>query len=332
MTPLVSVIVPVYNASLYLRECIDSVLQQEYNNIEVIIVNDGSSDNSLEICQEYLYDLRISIYDVANGGVSKARNIGLANAKGEYVVFVDSDDCVSSDYISSMVNGIINNPMSCICCNYTRNRSELSSKDNANSYIVIKRDAVECVLYDDHIGGYVYNKLFKRGILKTNNISFDERICLYEDLIFVLEYFRFVDSIVFIPNNLYFYRNTDGSLSKVKKTLNEKVLSSLWGLENLVLFFERESRGKDDLLYKASQRLLDMSVVYYAKLNFSSLPKNVINIWKNRILGFVSKYRHNISDSLHSSFLHRIVFKYLVYKSIVEGNRNENNRINYNKR
>ena len=96
----VSIIIPVYKAAPYLQKCIETVLHQTYSNIEVILINDGSKDNSLEICKEYAaVDNRIKVFDIPNGGVSNARNMGIENATGDYLMFVDADDWLSEDAI-----------------------------------------------------------------------------------------------------------------------------------------------------------------------------------------------------------------------------------------
>lgn len=101
MNPLVSVIIPVYNVEKYLRRCLNSVIDQEYKNIEIILVNDGSTDNSLEMAISYKEkDKRIKVFSQENQGLSAARNTGLDKSQGEYIIFIDSDDYVSKDYVS----------------------------------------------------------------------------------------------------------------------------------------------------------------------------------------------------------------------------------------
>ena len=102
--PLISIVIPVYNTKTFLAQCVDSILLQTYKNFECILVDDGSSDGSGELCDDYsLKDDRVSVFHIQNGGVSKARNYGIAKAKGQYISFIDSDDFVLADYLETMV-------------------------------------------------------------------------------------------------------------------------------------------------------------------------------------------------------------------------------------
>ena len=101
--PLVSVIVPIYNVAPYLRECLDSVVNQTYENLQIILVNDGSTDESGSIAREYLSDVRVELIYTRNGGLSKARNLGMSEARGSYIYFIDSDDYIELNYIEEMV-------------------------------------------------------------------------------------------------------------------------------------------------------------------------------------------------------------------------------------
>ena len=104
---LVSIVIPVYNAEIYLKKCINSILTQTYKNIQIILVNDGSTDNSAKICEDFLKkDNRIKLINKTNGGVSSARNMGIYNCEGDYIVFVDSDDWIDSRHIEYLVNPI----------------------------------------------------------------------------------------------------------------------------------------------------------------------------------------------------------------------------------
>ena len=101
--PLVSVIIPIYNVAPYLRECLDSVVNQTYQNLQIILINDGSTDESGSIAREYLNDVRVELFFVKNGGLSRARNLGMSEARGAYIYFIDSDDYIECNYIEEMV-------------------------------------------------------------------------------------------------------------------------------------------------------------------------------------------------------------------------------------
>lgn len=120
MNPLISIIVPVYNVEEYLPKCLDSIINQTYKNLEIIVVNDGSTDNSGKICDEYgERDYRIMVIHKANRGVSSSRNIGIKNASGEYILFVDSDDEIEKDYVNVMARAVTNSDCDLVISNIT---------------------------------------------------------------------------------------------------------------------------------------------------------------------------------------------------------------------
>ncbi len=210
---MISVIIPVYNAEKFLKRCIDSILHQKFQDYEIILINDGSTDASRDICTAYAqaHD-NISFIDKPNEGVSSARNCGIKQAKGEYIAFVDSDDYVSPDYLSNLINANQAYEVDLVQGGFR--------KVNAESHDI---EIVKCVeseqvffskgLYFKFLRGFVISKLFKKEIIQKHNIHFDTRITLAEDLCFVLEYCRYVKGIVFIPTADYFYYINEGSAS-----------------------------------------------------------------------------------------------------------------------
>lgn len=185
--PLVSVIVPVYNAEKYLRRCIESILNQDYRNLELILINDGSRDNSLQICREYASsDPRVTVIDKPNGGVSSARNAGINIAKGTYITFVDADDFVSETYLSDFR---ASDDCDIYVQGYTREIPGKSPRINANVY-ELSFDFAELInmLFYSNMILMSWGKLFKTSIVHTNKILFHEGISYGEDRIFNVEY------------------------------------------------------------------------------------------------------------------------------------------------
>ena len=215
MIPKISIIVPIYNAELYLSKCIEHILSQTYTNFELILINDGSSDKSAHICENYANrDFRIKAIQKINGGVSSARNEGLRQSSGEWVCFVDSDDFVDRDYLENF--GIVND-----------SEIELYAQgykiiDTDNS-VIVKRPyeigvfnpetAFEILEISDILNSPGF-KLYKRSIIERYNISFDERISYGEDHIFSLDYFVHVNKTIIRPNCGYNYIRQYSSLTK----------------------------------------------------------------------------------------------------------------------
>lgn len=190
--PLISVIVPVYNSEKYLHRCIDSILSQTHTDFELLLINDGSTDSSGIICDEYAAkDSRIRVFHKSNGGVSSARNLGLDHAKGKYISFVDSDDETYPNYLSVLFQNIDKCDLSYIgilkydvalqkTCEWTHFEEQIIRIDQTDEELIVKNNLLEV--------GYPYGKLFHQKIIETYNIRFDERISYQEDLIFTLQY------------------------------------------------------------------------------------------------------------------------------------------------
>lgn len=212
---MISIITPVYNTEKFLNRCIDSILSQTYSDFELILVDDGSSDSSGDICDKYaLVDKRIKVFHQPNGGVSSARNFGLDRAKGEWVTFIDSDDYVSQslleDYMSRMhsnsdlyVQGFIDVTGG--------NQSKMLEEDR----LVYK----DCFKESEHIRNsiiysYVFNKLFNINIIRRYGISFETNISMLEDTLFVFHYLKHIYSICHVPTANYYYQTNDNSASK----------------------------------------------------------------------------------------------------------------------
>lgn len=213
---LVSVIVPVYNTQDYLDKCIESLLRQTYKNIEVILVNDGSTDHSLEVCKKYAsQDARIAIINKENGGASSARNAGIRVATGEYIMFADSDDYVDENYVREMVDAQSENKDAFVICDLC---GILSDGGLLPFHEKIKESGVFniCDYYRFSkwlILNQPYNKIFALEKVKANNILFKEDLPIGEDIYFNLEYLMHCKKIYFVNKQLYYcLRDRDSSL------------------------------------------------------------------------------------------------------------------------
>lgn len=215
---LVSIIVPVYNVELYLNKCIESILGQTYKNIELLLINDGSTDSSYEICQKWSrIDGRVKILCQENQGQGIARNLGVKKAKGRWIAFVDSDDWVDPRYIEMMMNAIISENADMVKCNYTQFRVKSNGIKTTNFYqtIGIKRE-------DKYIlaeaSGAIWNLIIKRTIITDNGI--EQPACKGQDVAVGLSFCLLAKKIVYVNEALYFYRKerngatTEGGASK----------------------------------------------------------------------------------------------------------------------
>ncbi len=216
-TQKVSIIIPVYNVQTYIEECLKSLLQQTYKNLEIILVNDGSTDNSGIICDKYAEaDTRIRVFHKENGGVSSARNVGLQNVTGDYVTFVDPDDWIEPDMYEKMVMHFDNN-IEAVFCGYWE-----SPEKEMNLSPILHQPEKEGIvngeeaLYQCMIGigyGYftsVWNKMFRTSFLKEYSIFF-ENYSIAEDELWLAKLVPLCDKVYLLPTPFYHWRQRGDS-------------------------------------------------------------------------------------------------------------------------
>lgn len=228
MNPKISVIVPVYKVEQYLPQCIDSILAQTFTDFELLLIDDGSPDNSGRICDEYAaWDFRIRVFHKENGGVSSARNLGLDNARGEWIAFVDSDDWIDDKYLESFIGAGVSEDILFFVQGYCRvgengffKRERFFLQEDLEKTLIVN----EILRY-----GSPWGKLFKRDIIENNGVRFDERISMSEDRLFLFNYLAFVENSRTIEVNEfagYYYRDTLSSLTKRRYDWRQRLLCS----------------------------------------------------------------------------------------------------------
>lgn len=221
MNKKISIIVPIYNAEKTLRRCVLSLMEQIYQNIEIILVNDGSNDNSLSICQGLVrMDSRIVLLNKKNGGVSSARNMGLTRASGDFIMFCDADDWVKPNYCSDMVQNYVDNQLlMCEIERRTKTDQTVPNSETEQCYIE-KISKTKFLEYWNAGLGSPTNKLFEKNVIKENKICFSKDLFLGEDLAFVLFYLKSISgNILLLHKKLYVYQlESINSLSKKTPT------------------------------------------------------------------------------------------------------------------
>jgi len=247
----VSIIIPVYNASKYLRRCLDSVLAQTFSDFEVILIDDGSTDDSGVICDDYTKDVRFRVIHQKNFGVSRARNVGIQESIGKYIVFVDADDYLNPTMLQRMLE-VVRHHDECdvVLCGSTAWESR-----------AIKQ-------YDDFLEFIAFNeiwapwaKMFKRDRIK---VLFDERYSIGEDLWFCYQNSKTLKNFLYIPAKLYVYRKNSGSAMK-RRELRLSDLSCL----DIVLKIIEDPNIKEEL------RIFFMA--YYIKMYYYIFTKRIPN-------------------------------------------------------
>lgn len=238
--PLLSVIIPVYNNELTLSECIDSVIKQTYTNIEIIIINDGSTDNSIGIINSFKenYD-NIIFIDSDNKGVSHARNLGLKKSSGEYIAFVDGDDLVEPNMYKVLIEYYITREdCAFISCGFNSKMS-FENKTHFNCVPVCKK--IDDLFLDDSVQGFVWNKLYKREYIKE--LFFDTSIFAHEDLLFNYYLLKSFPKFYHVDLELYHYRiNENGTMFSKHFSLSK--MSAMTVYEKILQDFKNESMSK----------------------------------------------------------------------------------------
>lgn len=289
---LISIVIPVYNAELYLEECISSILRQTYVYFELILIDDGSTDNSLIICRSFeKKDSRIEVFHQDNSGVSSARNLGIRLAHGEYICFVDADDWIDETYISSFVKSLVKNRNLDLCVQ--------GLKSFENGKIVCEKSFTEALFESRDIlaaleGGLIhfrgpYCKLFKISVLRCYNIEFPIELSYGEDSIFYLRYVHCIDTIQTISSIGYNYRrNIKTSLTSKYHSpeklllfykLNEELIKSIYSKFNL---------KADNPIYNEG-KVINIQGVLENAFHFNYSGKDFLLLVKKvRLLGYLS--------------------------------------------
>lgn len=212
-TPQITIIIPVYNVEKYLNRCLDSVLAQTFKDFEAILIDDGSTDNSRNICNQYAQkDKRIRVICCKNGGPSKARNVGLEYAKSPWVTFIDSDDYVTSEYLENFMRYNNDDPETQVIQGYYSmgyNRIEDNTLYPSTKYEShIAQEGVRSLYIEKNNLLYnwaVWCKIFSTEIIQKNNIKFEQSLWCGEDGLFWHKYLCFIKKIVYIEEQSYFY-------------------------------------------------------------------------------------------------------------------------------
>ena len=228
---LISVIIPVYNVEKYLDICVESVVRQTYENLEIILVDDGSTDNCPAICDEWARkDSRIKVIHKQNGGLSSARNVGMKNASGDYIGFIDSDDVISLDMYEKLLSSLKENEADIAQCGYFTfsDYSQISDFNNDKTVYTRKfnsHNAVKSLLTDGTVSVICWSKLYKNQVIK--NVFFEEGV-INEDVLWTYQVLAKSDNVVTISGKLYGYYQREGSI--MNSAYSERRFDALYAL------------------------------------------------------------------------------------------------------
>lgn len=224
MDPLISIIVPVYKVEKFLNRCIESLIQQTYSNLEIILVDDGSPDNCPKICDEWTEkDNRIVVYHKVNGGLSDARNYGIERANGEYIAFVDSDDYVEKDMYKTMLAALIETDCKVVCCGrfYTNGNNIKESRSLKKQTVFSDQEAIHELLNNGCIEEAAWDKVYAREIWEDLRYPVGE---INEDIVVAPEIFRRSKQVVHVGKAFYHYCYNGESITKSGYNVKKRIL------------------------------------------------------------------------------------------------------------
>ena len=230
--PLVSIIIPVYNAAPYLAACLESVRRQRYENIEILLINDGSSDSSPHICEMYArVDPRIRVVDKPNGGVSSSRNLAMEQARGEYLQFVDSDDWIDRNASRLLVERALETEADLVISHFCRvSGDKITVSGFLNQYNGMGQHEFARRLMEEPASfyyGVMWNKLYKKAIIAEHHIRCSENLRWSEDFLFNLEYIRYAERFAALETPIYYYRKNENSITSTALTVTNTVQTKL---------------------------------------------------------------------------------------------------------
>ena len=313
---LISVIVPVYKVEPYLRECVDSILNQTFSDFELILVDDGSSDNCPKICDEYaLKDSRIVVIHKENGGLSSARNAGIAIAKGKYLSFIDSDDYVESTFLERLVNAQIKYNADLVICSHkvTNSKNGITSKIREYNQIVLDKYTFWHHKFNMEADNVVaWNKLYKKELF--NNVRYPEGK-IREDEFVIHRITDRCNRIVYLPSALYIYRQNSASIMNNTDNQN-KYIDYLEAIADRISF-QCKKNYPQEIIYLSFNNFLEMS---YMICCLKSKTKETVRKFKkivacnNKIIKDnkieLARYKTYYNMLRTNSFVYRLYYSY----------------------
>lgn len=310
--PLISIIIPVFNTRQYLKECIESVINQTYTNLEIITIDDGSTDGSGEILDEYRKsDPRIKVIHKKNAGVSAARNTGLSLASGDYIGFVDSDDYCVQDMFEQLVDTAMTESADAVICAFIGDKKNIDNLSMSFS----SREAIIEMNKGALFMGHLPNKLLKKELL--SDIKFNEDISILEDLLFLNYALLQAEKVVYINKELYYYReNMESALRNSQ--FKTSYLTRIDASEGAVEFFEKYL---PDHVFLANKNLFNSYFLVIDKISCSSNCKEYKAELKKAVQMYKKLFDRNFLDDVSrvsKLFYRALKIGYLPYKILLD--------------
>jgi glycosyltransferase involved in cell wall biosynthesis len=312
MKDKISIVVPIYNVELYLNKCIESLINQSYKNIEIVLVDDGSPDKCPEICDTWKKkDERIKVIHKKNGGLSDARNFGISNSTGKYICFVDSDDYVNKDYIKKLYTAIIQNNVNISQCgiNYVNDSNQLLEQKGYDIDCLLNGENVIMDYYGSHYieNVVVWNKMYKKSLFKSIIFPVGK---IHEDEFTTYKLIYNEEKIAITKDCLYNYRQTNNSI--MRSTFNMKKLDKLDALKERLKYYANVN-ANTILIEKATLHYIySIREIYYTLKKY--FPDQ-----KDRMLELKNEYEKIIKDNQNNININNFKNRLFVKSPIIFG-------------
>ena len=294
---LISIVIPIYNVEKYIEKCIKSVLNLTYKNIEIILVNDGSTDTSGKICESYSEKIDfVHVIHQENKGVSVARKVGLKESRGRYIIFIDSDDWIEKDYVEELYNAIIDTQADMVACGYYEDYDGFSKTigdSNGNMKTYSNIDAIKAVNERKDIYSFMWNKIFCREALNELNDSIP--IIIGEDYTIVVKCIYKMKKITTISTPLYHYIQRNSGVCN--RGFDKKMFDVVENYKNVYIFFRDNGESKLLDSFKCYSLLEEMYYVICMSKN-NKYDKRFIRIVTEDTREYLIKYLLNKNVSL----------------------------------
>ena len=314
--PEVSVIVPVYNVEKYIEQCLNSLVNQSLENIEIIVVNDGTKDNSEEIIKKFIekYPQKIVYLKKENGGLSDARNYGIPYAKGEYIAFLDSDDYVEKDIYKEMYELAKKENSDMVECDFLWEYPDKTREDIGQVYNG-KKEMLEKVRV------VAWNKLIRRSILEKTQIQFPKGL-RYEDVEFTYKLIPYLNKVSFLKKPYIHYIQRENSISNVQ---NERTKEIFEVLDNVINYYKENNfydEYKDELEYVYARYLLCSSLLRMVKIQDKETRKKMLKITWEKLNTKFPNWKNNKKLKRNKTLKDRYMksvnkFTYKIYCTIL---------------
>ena len=263
----VSVVLSVYNTGRFLPDAMEALMAQTFRDFEILLIDDGSTDGSGEECERQAAGReQARVFHKENGGLSSARNMGIDQAQGEYIIFPDPDDRVEPDYLEKLVSAYEDPDVGLSVCGHflIRNGKEEIWNPRAKREVLDQDAALRLVMRQDSFMGYAWNKLYRMDVIRRSRLRFDEELRVIQDLPFAVRYISLCDKTVYDPVPLYHYSRDNGGATLFRKKLGEKELSGLKAYEKIAETMHGSHPETEATAYASlSERALRFIGIYF---------------------------------------------------------------------